>query len=133
MKIGDAKKKALDLLGKDAKLPKTPGDLAKEAAAVDKAVKDMLDLRSDFEARLLVVRKAVSSYRDTCETTRDVYEGSDFSLDPKQGSNKANIAKATQLLTDALDEALEEAQKLSTVCEGTFKQVASMAKTWDAL
>lgn len=132
MEFEKAKANAVKILGKDGKLPKTPGDLAKDLAAFNKANQENVAARNEFEAKILAVKQAASKAADTANAYKDVFEGSDFGLDPKNKDQKKQIDQATKLLTDALDSDIKELQTLKTVLENVMKQIASIKKSLDA-
>ena len=132
MDFDKAKANAMKILGKDAKFPKLPGDLTKDKAGFSKANGDAIGARDQFEKDLLASKQAIDRVIDTAEAYKDVFEGSDFGLDPKDKAQKKQIDDATKVLTDAMDEELKKMQPTKAVLEQVFKVIASVKKSLDA-
>jgi hypothetical protein len=127
-----AKAAATKIIGKEGKFPKLPGDLTKDKAAFSKANGDAVNARDQFEKDLLASKQAADRVIDTAQAFKDVFEGSDFGLDPKDKAQKKQIDDATKVLTDSLDEDLKKMQPTKAVLEQVFKVIASVKKSLDA-
>jgi hypothetical protein len=132
MDYDKAKAGALKVLGKDAKFPKLPGDIAKDNEAFKKANEANIAARDDFEKKILAVKQAAGKVLDTAAAYKDVFEGSDFGLDPKDKDQKKQIDDATKILTVGLDADIKKLETLKTVLEAVMKQISSIKKALDA-
>ncbi len=132
MDFDKAKAAAIKILGKDARFPKLPGDIAKEESSYIKVRDEARAVRDEFEKKLLIMKKALDSYIDTLDACKDVFEGSDFGLNPKDNGQKKQIDDATKTLTDPINAELKTMTTLKAVYDQVFKQISSIAKSFDS-
>jgi hypothetical protein len=132
MDFEKAKAAAIKILGKDAKFPKLPGNLSKDQAALTKAGSEAAAVRDEFEKKILSVKQALDQVINTEEAYIDVFDGTDFDLDPKDAKQKKQIDEATKVLTAPLDDDLKQLEKAKAVMEQIFKQIAAIARALDA-
>lgn len=126
--VADAKK----ILGKDAEFPKL-ADWPKDAAASNKALKEMSATADTFETKLLASKKTLDAAKDTAEAYIDDIKGSDFGLDPKDSAQKKQIKDAQDVLIDYFQSQVNQAEITGKVLDDARKAVAGMGTEYDEL
>jgi hypothetical protein len=124
-----ARADAQKILGKDAKIPKDKG-IDKDMDAANKCADDAEKASQALEAKLVAWKKAIDAVKDSCEAFQDDIEGSSFELNPKDATQKKQIADAQKVFVDAITGFVKNTDVLKQVAEDTYKSVSSMGKRY---
>jgi len=133
MGFDKARVDAQKIIGKDGHLPKFKGNLKKDVSEANKCSLEVKAAKSVFEDKLLAYKKAIDSVKDTAQANRDDVDGTDFDLNPKDATQKKQIKEAQDVLFEALDDLLKDADIILKVAEDAYKNVAKMKKDYDTL
>jgi predicted nucleic acid-binding Zn-ribbon protein len=102
-----AVKKAMDILGEKAKIPKWPTAIDKAKAEENKAFAEFDKVRQDLKKKLVTEQDAVEKIKDAFSQFQDEIGGANFGLNPRDKDDKKKIDDAREILSGELGEYME--------------------------
>jgi len=105
----DAKAQAQKILGDKAKIPEPKANMAKLMADVQKADKEYDASVDVLQAKILALQNANDAWKNGVKQFDDLISKSDFGLDAKDADDKKKIQQAQDIMTDYLEEQMDNA------------------------
>ena len=103
-KFEEAKKQAIKILGKDAKMPKEKADFVKIFTETTKLIAAFEKSRTDLEAKILAMDNNISAVANAIKQTEAIFDADDYGLDPKKKDDLKKIKDAQDLIGKFLDQ-----------------------------
>ena len=105
----DARAQALKILGDKAKIPEPKANMAKLMADMVKADKEYDASVDVLQAKILALQNANDAWKNGVKQFDDLISKCDFGLDSKDADDKKKIQQAQGIMTDYLEEQMDNA------------------------